>query len=174
MLTGSQILDELIQPLFCPILQAPSKSLLVLVESPFLCGVCDLILEFRVVPCGHTFSPEGLHHLFQAAVLKELHSDRQETLAPYRKRVHGASNFYSEADFKDFNIFAHEDFLPDYRCPVCKICIYNPPLSSPSLNFLTASTVRLISETSKELANTVVDGLGDIQVDWKSYFIFFQ
>jgi len=140
-------------------------------------GSLSSIQTSRVVPCGHAFSPEGLHSLFQNAIYQELCTDRHEILRPYRKfgiarRVPPA--YYVEDDLRDFTKFSIYPFTPTYSCPLCKTLIKRPPIVSMALNALVEQTVRLALQDNPSASVTVVDGLGDIHIDWAIYFLFYS
>ncbi|KAJ3486655.1 hypothetical protein NLJ89_g11793 [Agrocybe chaxingu] len=144
--------ESLLQSLFCPLLQAPARNLLVL------------------VPCGHTFSGEGLQRLFQSSIKEELNSRRHDILAPYRKA--GPHKVYEEEQLADFKAFAVNPFRPTYRCPLCKVLIRHPPIVSTSLNGLVKNAVELLSAMNIGVLEEIVEGVGEIKVNWKAYFWF--
>ncbi|KAJ3503083.1 hypothetical protein NLJ89_g8595 [Agrocybe chaxingu] len=144
---------HLTEPLFCPLLQAPMKTLLLL------------------VPCGHAFSPDGLHRLFQHAIRKELESERHDALSRYRRS--GVDFIFEEDQLADLKMFSTHIFHPEYYCPLCKVPIRQPPLSSPALNNLIENALKLLSDGGLCDTDGIMDGIGKVKVNWEAYFNFF-
>ncbi|KAJ3499907.1 hypothetical protein NLJ89_g10023 [Agrocybe chaxingu] len=150
--SSSQILKAASDSVICPMLQESCLSVFVLGS------------------CGHTFSAQALHGLFQAAIRDELSLQRHNCLGAFRKP--GESPIYNEAELEVFKHLSTAPFLPLYRCPVCRARVTHPPVQSRKHMKLVSDILEIM--TAHGIGHDVEDGNadGDVNVEWQAYFIF--
>ncbi|EDR04829.1 uncharacterized protein LACBIDRAFT_304130 [Laccaria bicolor S238N-H82] len=147
------IFKAAVESLTCPILLEPVKCLWILPE------------------CGHAFSAQALHQLFQEAVRLELNRDLHDHINVEPQLREEGHTPYTAEIFARFKNLATFNFTPSYKCPLCRTVVTSVPIRCTQTVNTALGIISFIRAYTQKVV-TIENGCGLIGVDWADYFIF--